>query len=151
MTEVFFLAMSLYPEVQQKAQSEIMEVVGRDRLPEITDRDTLIYVNALVKECLRWMPIAPLGVAHTTTVDDEFRGYFIPKNTVLLPNIWYDSNSHDFQYSVPSLTLNHRACMHDPEVFEHPEEFRPERFIHNGKLNPGPVDPSDYVFGFGRR
>lgn len=88
LTEVFFLAMSLYPDVQRKAQSEIMEVVGRDRLPEITDRDALVYVNALVKECLRWMPIAPLGVAHSTTEDDEFRGYFIPSGTVAMPNVW---------------------------------------------------------------
>ena len=45
-----------------------------------------------------------------------------------------------------------RACMHDPEVYDDPETFRPERFIRDGKLDTTSVrDPSEYVFGFGRR
>ena len=41
--------------------------------------------------------------------------------------------------------------MHDPEVFPDPLEFRPERFIREGKYDAGPRDPMDYAFGFGRR
>ena len=41
--------------------------------------------------------------------------------------------------------------MHDPEAYEEPFEFRPERFIRDGKLDPSVRDPVDYVFGYGRR
>ena len=44
-----------------------------------------------------------------------------------------------------------RACMHDPETYENPDEFRPERFIRDGRLDNAVRDPFDYVFGFGRR
>jgi cytochrome P450 len=53
--------MTLYPEVQKKAQEEIFRVVGEDRLPTFADRDRLPYVGALVKEVLRWNPVGPLG------------------------------------------------------------------------------------------
>ena len=48
-----FLAMSLYPEVQKKAQQEIDAVVGSDRLPDFADRDSLPYVDAIMKEVMR--------------------------------------------------------------------------------------------------
>ena len=44
-----------------------------------------------------------------------------------------------------------RACLHDPEAYENPEEFWPERFLQDGKLDPDVRDPSNFVFGFGRR
>lgn len=53
--------MVLYPDVQKKAQAEIDAVVGQDRLPTFTDRDSLPYVNALFKEVLRWHTSVPLG------------------------------------------------------------------------------------------
>ena len=46
-----------FPEVQKKAQEEIDRVIGNDRLPEIQDRDSLPYVNAIMKEIFRWQPI----------------------------------------------------------------------------------------------
>lgn len=49
----FILAMSLYPEVQRRAQEEIDRVVGKERLPNFQDRSSLPYVNALIDECLR--------------------------------------------------------------------------------------------------
>jgi len=60
-TMSFFLAMSLYPEVQAKAQSEIDRIIGTNRLPRHEDRNSLPYLNALIKEVLRWNPVAPLG------------------------------------------------------------------------------------------
>jgi cytochrome P450 len=53
--------MALYPEVQRKAQTEIDQVVGNSRLPDFSDEDALPYVQAVLKEVLRWHPVAPLG------------------------------------------------------------------------------------------
>lgn len=86
--ETFFLAMTLYPEVQRKAQEEIDRVLGPGRLPTMADRPHLPYVDALVKEVLRWHPVAPMGIPHMSSEDDMYNGYFIPKGTLLLPNIW---------------------------------------------------------------
>ena len=58
----FIAAMALHPECQERAQREIDEVVGHDRLPEMTDRPELPYVNAVLKETMRWCPITPQGV-----------------------------------------------------------------------------------------
>ena len=57
----FVLAMTLYPEVQTRAQEELDRVVGRDRLPTFEDRAQLPYVSNVVKETLRWMPVSMLG------------------------------------------------------------------------------------------
>lgn len=57
----FFLAMTLYPEAQRRAQAEIDSVIGVNRLPTFEDRPNLPYVEALFKEVLRWNPVAPLG------------------------------------------------------------------------------------------
>ena len=58
--QALFLAMALYPEVQKKAQAEIDAVVGSHRLPDFEDRPSLPYINAIVKELMRWHLILPL-------------------------------------------------------------------------------------------
>lgn len=60
--ETFILAMTQYPEVQRKAQAEIDRVVGNSRLPDYSDQDELPYVDAVLKEVLRWHPVTPLGM-----------------------------------------------------------------------------------------
>ncbi|KAG6089110.1 hypothetical protein E4U31_007410 [Claviceps sp. LM219 group G6] len=122
------LALILYPEVQRRAQQEIDEVVGGDRLPEFQDRDHLPYVNALVKETYRWMPVVPVGTTHVTEEEMVFSGYRIPKGAFLLPSIWWFT--------------------HDPEKYADPSVFDPDRFL--APRNEGP-DPKDHVFGYGRR
>lgn len=87
--QTFFLAMILHPEVQKRAQAELDTVVGPDRLPEFRDRESLVYINALLTECLRWQPVAPLGIAHTCSEDDIYRGFFIPKGSIVIPNVWW--------------------------------------------------------------
>ena len=59
--QTIFLAMALHPEVQKKAQAEIDAVVGLNRLPDFEDRPFLPYINAVVKESMRWHLVAPLG------------------------------------------------------------------------------------------
>ncbi|KAI0373686.1 cytochrome P450 [Pilatotrama ljubarskyi] len=127
----FFLAMSLYPDVQQRAQEELDAVVGPDRLPDHGDKDALPYVNAIIKESLRWQNVLPLALPHVTTEDQEYEGYFIPSGTILVANTW--------------------ACLHDPEVYPEPERFNPDRFIRGGKLARDVPDPGAFAFGYGRR
>lgn len=57
----FFLAMTIYQDVQRRARAELDAVVGPDRLPTLEDRPNLPYLNALVTEVLRWIPVGPLG------------------------------------------------------------------------------------------
>ncbi|KAJ3552901.1 hypothetical protein NM688_g3906 [Phlebia brevispora] len=126
----FFLAMVLYPEVQKKAQAELDAVVGSDRLPTFEDQDRLPYISALCSEVLRWMPIAPLGVPHRSLEDDVYCGYFLPKDTVFIANIW--------------------NFAHDARTYSDPTSFRPERFLPASGMTPE-LDPRTFVFGFGRR
>ncbi|KAG6819668.1 hypothetical protein H0H93_009748 [Arthromyces matolae] len=127
----FVLAMAMYPEVQLKAHTEIDAVVGRHgRLPDFSDKDSLPYVNAIVKEILRWKPVTP-QIAHYSAEDDEYDGYFIPARTTVIGNAW--------------------SILHDPEMYTNPEEFDPDRFLKNGKLDGNIRDPGLAAFGFGRR
>ncbi|KAF7371337.1 Cytochrome P450 [Mycena sanguinolenta] len=73
----FFLAMSLYPKVQAAAQKEIDTVVGKDRLPDISDRERLPYMNALCKEVLRYYVAVPTGIFELVGVPHRARGDFI--------------------------------------------------------------------------
>ncbi|KAL7278727.1 hypothetical protein ACG7TL_007730 [Trametes sanguinea] len=127
----FFCGMVMHPEVQKRAQAELDAVVGPDRLPEYTDRDSLPYISAIVKETLRWHNITPLGSPHRCMEEDEYRGWRIPKGALILQNVW--------------------AILHDAEVYPEPEIFRPERFLHDGQLRSDVPDPAKVAFGFGRR
>ncbi|EEU37635.1 uncharacterized protein NECHADRAFT_53484 [Fusarium vanettenii 77-13-4] len=126
----FFLAMSISPDVQRKAQEEIGRVIGKDRLPTLADRPNLPYIDAIVKEVLRWHPVAPMGLPHTSTADDVCEGYFIPKGSMLFANVWHFT--------------------HDPKVYDEPMSFKPERFLPDDGSEVAP-DPYTFVFGFGRR
>ena len=44
-----------------------------------------------------------------------------------------------------------RSILHDRKAFSNPEEFQPERYIKDGKLNPDVRDPDCAAFGYGRR
>ena len=59
--QTFVLAMAMYPDVQKKAQAEIDAVIGCDRLPDLDDLDSLPFIDAVVKETLRWQPVIPMG------------------------------------------------------------------------------------------
>ncbi|KAF7558022.1 hypothetical protein G7046_g5928 [Stylonectria norvegica] len=123
----FVLAMLLFPEAQKHAQTEIDSVVGMERLPKFEDRDRLPYVNALVKETLRWLPVVPIGTAHMVEEELEYAGYVIPKGAYLLPSIWW--------------------LLHDPQTHPNPSVFDPNRFL----LPRNEPDPANHVFGYGRR
>lgn len=124
---VFTLAMIQFPHVQRKAQAEIDRVVGTDRLPSFEDRDKLPYINALVKEAIRWWPIAPMGFPHTVTEGFEYDGMHIPKGAFLLPAVWW--------------------FLKNPDVYADPESFDPDRYLEP-RNEP---DPKTEAFGYGRR
>lgn len=59
--QYFMLAMTLHPQTVRKAHAEIDKAIGRDRIPSFEDREQLPFVQAIIKEVLRWKPIIPLG------------------------------------------------------------------------------------------
>jgi cytochrome P450 len=75
----------MQPDIQKRAREELDMVVGPDRLPTFEDYDALPYIQAIIMECLRWLPVTPMGPPHSTTRDDNYKGYFIPKGTVIMP------------------------------------------------------------------
>ncbi|TFK67279.1 cytochrome P450 [Pluteus cervinus] len=133
--QFFILAMRLFPGVMKKAQAELDRVVGRQRVPSVSDRDDLPYIRATVKELLRWGVTLPIGVPRRSQQDDYYNGHFIPKGTLVLVNTW--------------------GIHHDPNIFPDPHEFRPERFLDpTGTIDvdiPGTRNQGHAAFGFGRR
>jgi cytochrome P450 len=86
--------MTVFPDVQRKAQEEIDRVLGPGQLPKVADRQRLPFVSAVVKEVLRWHPVAPMGIPHMSSEDDTWGEYFIPKGSLIMPNIWCDRPQH---------------------------------------------------------
>ncbi len=127
--------MLVYPTVQARAHAELDEVVGCSRPPTFADVPFLPYIRAMVKETLRWSPVAPFGVPHASTVDDWYEGMFIPKGTIYLQNM--------------------RVLNSDPEVFgRNAAEFDPTRYL--GKKGQVKTlmegrEEGHMLFGFGRR
>ena len=80
--------MSVYPNIQKKAREELDAVVGPNRLPTLADRAKLPYVNAIMKETLRWHTATPMALAHVSTADDIYDGYFIPRGSIVMVNTW---------------------------------------------------------------
>jgi len=70
--------MALHPGVAKRARTEIDEVIGTDWLPTFEDRESLPYINALVKEVFRWYTVVPAGLLlfhshHATEITDSFQ------------------------------------------------------------------------------
>ncbi|KAI0075227.1 cytochrome P450 [Panus rudis PR-1116 ss-1] len=124
----FVLAMTLYPEVYKKLQEEIDQTIGPERLPDLDDKNSLPYLECVLKEVYRWHPPVPLGIPHAVHKDDEYNGYKLPAGSMLIGNIW--------------------AMSRDAAVYHDPEQFLPERFE---KSDDAVLDPRNIVFGFGRR
>jgi cytochrome P450 len=106
------LLLANHPEVQKRAQKEI-DTHCKGRPVTIEDQDKLPYVNACVKECMRWMPAVPLMVPYAASVDAtvELDGckYEIKQGTQVIVNGF---NMH-----------------RDPDLWEDADVFNPERFM----------------------
>jgi cytochrome P450 len=126
----FFLAMTVFPEIQKTASKELNRVIGNSRLPVAADREKLPYIEAIMKETHRWHLVLPMCLPHSSTEEDTCRGYRIPKGAILLPNNWHFT--------------------HDPAVYPDPMTFRPERHLDTPTHAAEP-DPRKFIFGYGRR
>ncbi|KAK7461271.1 hypothetical protein VKT23_008447 [Stygiomarasmius scandens] len=125
---VFMMAMALHPEIQSKAQAEIDRVVGTSRMPTVNNKENLKYVDAVIKEVMRWHPVLPLSIARRTAEADVYEGYFIPEGTIVIPNVWAVSLEPNSKYP--------------------PDQFIPGRFLDDTQSI---IEPSTWAFGFGRR
>ncbi|XP_039044944.1 cytochrome P450 78A7-like [Hibiscus syriacus] len=132
LTEWVMAELILYPEVQDKLHLEIDSAVVKNKTLTDADLAKLPYLQAVVKETLRFHPPGPLlSWARLSTSDVQLsNGMLIPANTTAMVNMW--------------------AITHDPNVWNDPLEFKPERFleayvdVRGGDLRLAP-------FGAGRR
>lgn len=123
------LILMKYPEIEEKLHEEIDRVIGPTRAPAVKDRLEMPYMDAVVHEIQRFINLVPSNLPHEATQDTMFRGYVIPKGTVVIP------------------TLD--SLLYDSNEFPDPEKFKPEHFLNeNGKFR-----YSDYfkAFSAGKR
>ena len=123
------LILMKYPEIEEKLHEEIDRVIGPSRAPAVRDRMNMPYMDAVVHEIQRFINLVPSNLPHEATRDTVFRGYVIPKGTVVIP------------------TLD--SLLFDNYEFPDPETFKPEHFLNeNGKFK-----YSDYfkAFSAGKR
>ncbi|KAK6938615.1 Cytochrome P450 [Dillenia turbinata] len=116
------------PQVLKKAQAEMDNHVGMNRLISESDLAQLPYLHSIILETLRLYPVGPLAMPRASSADCIVGGYRIPRGTMLFVNIW--------------------AIHHDPNIWAEPNRFMPERFEGLG----GTRDGFKFMpFGSGRR
>ncbi|XP_039129012.1 flavonoid 3',5'-hydroxylase-like [Dioscorea cayenensis subsp. rotundata] len=122
------------PTILKQLQSEMDAIIGQERILQEDDVSNLPYLQAVCKEALRLHASTPLSIPHYSFESCEVEGYHIPTDTRLLINIW--------------------AIGRDPDIWENPLEFVPERFLPCGKavnIEPHGTDFEMITFGAGRR
>ncbi|KAL6857083.1 hypothetical protein ACP4OV_018465 [Aristida adscensionis] len=125
-------------QVMDKLQTEVRRICsptgGKVGMVTEDDLSNMPYLKATVKETLRLHPPVPLLVPHLSTADCEINGYLIPSGTRIMVNAW--------------------ALGRDPNHWERPEEFTPERFLEGGSAAMVDMRGKDFQFlpfGSGRR
>ncbi|KAF5796888.1 putative flavonoid 3'-monooxygenase [Helianthus annuus] len=123
-----------HPQLLKQAQEEMDNIVGRERLVTESDLGQLTFLQAIVKETFRLHPSTPLSLPRIASESCEIDGYYIPKGSTLLVNVW--------------------AIARDPKMWTNPLEFRPSRFLPGGEKPNVDVKGNDFEvipFGAGRR
>lgn len=120
-----------HPETTARIQEELEEIVGIHNIVEESHLPKLTYLDAFIKETLRLHPALPLQVPRSPSKSCHVSGFAIPQGSQVLINSW--------------------AIQRDPEVWENPGEFDPERFLGNGKVDYSGNDFRFIPFGSGRR
>lgn len=110
-----FVYLLRHPEIQKSLYREIEDVVGTSRRPTLDDKPQMSKCVSFINEVLRHANIAPFAVAHGVSEDTMFRGYLIPKESVLIPNL--------------------STITGDDNLFKNADMFDPLRFINeDGKI-----------------
>ncbi|XP_062286423.1 steroid 17-alpha-hydroxylase/17,20 lyase [Scomber scombrus] len=120
-----------HPQVQRNIQEELDSKVGRDRSPQLSDRGSLPYLEATIREVLRIRPVAPLLIPHVALSDTSIGDFTVRKGTRVIINLW--------------------SLHHDEKEWKNPELFDPGRFLNiegTGLVIPS---PSYLPFGAGIR
>ncbi|XP_003226574.1 cytochrome P450 2W1 [Anolis carolinensis] len=102
------LLMMKYPKIQKKVQEEIRQAVKPGSWVTYEDQKRLPYTNAVIHEVQRFITLLP-HIPRATSVDTHFRGYFLPKGTMI----------------IPSLT----SVLLDKSQWETPDQFNPNHFL----------------------
>ncbi|KAK1982511.1 cytochrome P450 [Colletotrichum cereale] len=132
------LVMGVYPDVQKRVQAEV-DSIWQGGAPGPDDLHEAKYLNACLKEVMRWRPAVASGVPRVLAQDDTYCGFKLPKGTTFLLNAW---------------------SIHMDEVwYDQPEEYRPERYLENEwGVRPSMREAAEtqkrrptYSFGAGRR
>ncbi|XP_057811493.1 cytochrome P450 71AP13-like [Salvia miltiorrhiza] len=119
-----------HPKILQKVQSEVRNVVGAKQLVSEAHLPHLHYMKALIKEVWRLHPPAPVLLPRESMAEIAINGHTIPAKTRVFINAW--------------------AVGRDPECWENPDEFEPERFL-NSEIDFRGQDFELIPFGAGRR
>ncbi|XP_048335996.1 cytochrome P450 81Q32 isoform X2 [Ziziphus jujuba] len=115
-----------HPHILEKARAELDAQIGQQKLVDESDLPKLPYLLNIISETLRLYPAGPLLVPHYSSEHCTIGGYHIPRDTILVVNAW--------------------AIHRDPELWDGPESFKPERF------EKGEVEVYKHLpFGVGRR
>ena len=120
-----------HPNQLEKAVEELDRVVGKDRLLQESDVPHLPYVISCSREALRLHPMAPFNVPHVSSSDCIVSGYFIPKGS--------------------SVLLGRLGLGRNPDVWDDPERFDPERHLSECHVDLGETELRFISFTRGRR
>jgi cytochrome P450 len=123
--------MAKFPEVQERVFTEINNFVGTNRSVMLKDKPDLVYTNAVLLEVMRIVTIIPFSLPHYAMKNAKLQDFDIDKDTVVIFNL----------YSVH----------HEKEFWGDPENFRPERFLSNGKGLDQEKCNHFFAFSHGRR
>ncbi|MED6182748.1 hypothetical protein PIB30_031499 [Stylosanthes scabra] len=120
------------PATIELAQKELDIHVGKERFVKETDLSKLVYIQAIVKETLRLYPTAVFSGPREFADDCFVNGYYIPKGTQLITNLW--------------------KIHTDPSIWSEPLDFKPERFLTTHKNVDARGNHFELIpFGSGRR
>nr|XP_056718311.1 cytochrome P450 2J6-like [Euleptes europaea] len=115
------LYLMAFPEIQEKCQVEINNVLGNNTCIKYEDREKLHYTNAVIHEIQRFANVVPLGIPHAPIKDMQLLGYTIPKDTAIMTNlisVHRDESQWKYPHEFnPSNFLNEKGEFEKPEAF----------------------------------
>ncbi|KAJ9078289.1 hypothetical protein DSO57_1008118 [Entomophthora muscae] len=129
--------LAIYPEIQEKARQEVLDIIATNKIPTVEQTKCMVYVNAVMKETMRLYPSVSRLPFRSAAQDTQLDGYRIPKGTEIILDLY--------------------SMQRDPEYFDEPDKFIPERFYTTSGSSANPIllekkDPPAYApFSSGTR